>query len=103
MRTEHCCASLCSRTKGGGGSRRPLGLGAQRRDRLLGVTHDPVVVEHGELAGLAQDAAVHDHGVDICRLRQRDERFVGSPTGAMLMSLVRMRMMSARLPGVSEP
>ena len=44
---------------------------------LLGFTHDFGVIERGELARLAQDAAVHDHGVDIARLRQRDQRLVG--------------------------
>ena len=54
-----------------------LALARSASRRLLRVLHHLGVVERGELARLAQDAAVHDHGVDIARLRQRDQRLIG--------------------------
>src|SRR5262249_26114003 len=85
------------------GSRWPAGLGTQRRSRLFGFLHDFAVVERSEFARLAENTAVRDDGVDIARLRQRDKRLVGVADRCHIDIRVRTRMMSARLPGVSEP
>src|SRR5262249_57047921 len=59
------------------GSRWPACLGTQRRSRPFGFLHDFAMVERSEFARLAENTAVHDDGVDIARLRQRDKRLVG--------------------------
>ena len=50
------------------GSRWPACLG--------GFLNDFAMVERSEFARLAENTAVHDDGVDIARLRQRDKRLV---------------------------
>src|SRR6516165_3771000 len=59
------------------GLRWPACLGTQRRSRPFGFLHDFAMVERSEFARLAENTAVHDDGVDIARLRQRDKRLVG--------------------------
>src|SRR5262249_34973092 len=49
----------------------------QGRGRLPGFANDLPMIERREFAALAQNAAVHDHRIDIRRLRQRDDRLVG--------------------------
>src|SRR5262245_52633068 len=61
------------------GSRRPLCPGTERSGRFSGFVHDLAVVERSEFVRLAQNSAVHDDGVDIGRLCQRDERLIRIP------------------------
>jgi hypothetical protein len=61
------------------GSRRPACPGTQRRCRFFGFVHDLRMIECSEFARLAQNAAVYDHGVDVGRLSQRDNRFTRIP------------------------